>query len=356
MMQSRFATLLLHASFIFPFISCAQENLVQQTDEFVTELCAEGKFSGAVLIAKGEQVLFEKVCGEASKRFHVPNNIDTKFNLGSMNKMFTSVAILQLMEKGDLQLGETIDKYVDESWLPKKLTQEITIHHLLSHTSGLGSYFNNTYWNSSREQFRKVDDYKPLVRDDEPSFTAGERFQYSNTGMLLLGVIIEEVSKQDYFEYIGENIYEPAGMTDTDSYEMDQPVENLAIGYAPSRANDFGWENNLYKHVIKGGPAGGGFSTVRDLHKFSLALIGEKLVSKTLLELLWKTHTSRYGYGFSIRSESAGKVVGHGGGFPGINSNLDIFLDSNYIVIVMSNYSSAASPVVNEIRQFIENL
>lgn len=201
-----------------------------------------------------------------------------------------------------------------------------------------------------------MNDYKPLVRGDQLSFTPGKRFQYSNTGMLLLGVVIEEVSKQNYFEYVRENIYKPAGMLNTDSYEMDQPIENLAIGYVQTKDNTFGWENNLYKHVIKGGPAGGGFSTVRDLHKFSLALINAKLISKVSLKLLWENHSARYGYGFSLRSSRAGKVVGHGGGFPGINSNLDIFLDSNYIVIVMSNYSASASPIAGAIRQFIEEL
>ncbi|MEP1096979.1 MAG: serine hydrolase domain-containing protein [Cyclobacteriaceae bacterium] len=348
--------LLLTALFAVTHVACAQEDLASKTGKLIEELCQKDRFSGTVLIAQNDQVLFEVACGEASKRFHIPNNIDTKFNLGSMNKMFTAIAILQLVEQSKLELHETIEKYVDESWLPKEITQQITIHHLLSHTSGLGSYFNETYRNSSREQFRKVSDYKALVRGDKPSFAPGERFQYSNTGMLLLGVVIEKISKRNYFEYVRGNIYEPAEMMSTDSYEMDQPVENLAIGYTHSEDNEFGWENNLFKHVIKGGPAGGGFSTVRDLHKFSMALTGEKLLSKSSLKLLWKSHTSRYGYGFSLRASQAGKVVGHGGGFPGINSNLDIFPDSNYIVIVMSNYSSAASPVAEAIRHFIEEL
>ncbi len=348
--------LLIQFSLLLPLVSCGQEDLATKADQLVSQLCQKDKFSGTVLIAKGEEVLFESVCGEASKRFHVANTIDTKFNLGSMNKMFTSISILQLVENGKLKLEDPISKYIDESWLPSETTDKITIHHLLSHTSGLGSYFNSTYWNTSREQFQKVEDYKPLINGDRPSFEPGDRFRYSNTGMLLLGVIIEQVTNQDYYEYIRQNIYQPAGMTNSDCYEMDQPVENLAIGYAPSKDNKYGWENNLYKHVLKGGPAGGGFSTVRDLHKFSLALRNEELVSKSSLDLLWKNHTSKYGYGFSIKSTSAGKVVGHGGGFPGINSNLDIFLENDYIVIVMSNYSSAASPIARELRGYIEKL
>ncbi len=357
MIRPKLSQFLIQFSLLLPIIGCAQnKELVVKTEQLINELCQKDEFSGAVLISKGDQILLENFCGEASKRYHVANNIDTKFNLGSMNKMFTSVGILQLVERGHLTLDDPISKYVDESWLPTEITNQITVHHLLSHTSGLGSYFNSTYWSSSRQQFRKVEDYKPLVRGGRPSSAPGKNFRYSNTGMLLLGVVIEKVTGQDYFDYIRENIYQPAGMLDTDCYEMDQPVENLAIGYVRTKDNEYGWENNIYKHVLKGGPAGGGFSTVRNLHKFSQALINEKLVTKSSLDLLWKNHTSSYGYGFSLKSSSAGKVIGHGGGFPGINSNLDIFPDSGYVVIVMSNYSSAASPVARKIRQYIEKL
>ena len=146
------------------------------------------------------------------------------------------------------------------------------MHHLLTHTSGLGSYFNDTYWNGSRELYRSVEDFKPLVKGDTLQFEPGERFSYSNTGMLLLGVVIQSATGQDYFDYIRENIYRPAGMNNSDCYEMDFPVENLAIGYIPAPGSPWKWENNLYKHVIKGGPAGGGFSTVEDLFRFAIAL------------------------------------------------------------------------------------
>lgn len=331
--------------------------LVKSAQQLMDSLCTKDVFSGTILIAKREHVLFEKACGEASKRFHVANNIDTKFNLGSMNKMFTATAIMQLEEKGILKLDDPISKYVYESWLPKDMTDKISIHHLLSHTSGLGSYFNDTYINGSRELYRSITDFKPLVKGDALAFEPGKRFQYSNTGMLLLGVVIEESTGEDYFEYIQRNIYSPAGMENSDSYEMDQPVENLAIGYVPTKNNEYGWENNIYKHVIKGGPAGGGFSTVRDLHKFALALLNEKLVSKSSLDLLWEDHSkSSYGYGFKVTMGSKGKVVGHSGGFPGISSNLDIFLDNGYIVVVMSNYDKGAYKVAKQINNLLFSL
>jgi len=331
-----------------------EEQALEQTKDMMTRLVDKGAFSGALLIASGEKILFTAVGGEASKAFHVPNNIDTKFNLGSMNKMFTSTAIVRLEEQGKLSFSDTISKYVDVSWLPKEVTDKITVHHLLTHSSGLGSYFNETYNKSSRELFRQLDDYKPLIKNDRPAFAPGSRYQYSNTGMFLLGVVIEKVTGENYFEHIRKTIYEPAGMKNSDCYEMDYPVENLAIGYSPDWKSPYGWQNNLYKHVIKGGPAGGGFSTVKDLHRFALALLSGKLVSKESLKTMWTDHLkARYGYGFSVAEGTAGKVVGHGGGFDGINSNLDIYLDSDYIVAVTSNIDMGASPVARKIGQLL---
>jgi CubicO group peptidase (beta-lactamase class C family) len=209
----------------------------------------------------------------------------------------------------------------------------------------------------SRQLFRYVDDFKPLVKGEKPAFEPGKRFRYSNTGMLLLGVVIESVTGGSYFDYIRKNIYEPAGMTDSDSYEMDYPVENLAIGYSQDRKSPCGWQNNLYKHVIKGGPAGGGFSTVNDLHRFARAIQTGKLVSQESLEKMWKDHSGEnYGYGFSVEDGPNGKVVGHGGGFSGINSNLDIYLDRDHIVAVMSNYDRGASPIAQKVGQILSRV
>jgi CubicO group peptidase (beta-lactamase class C family) len=302
-------------------------------------------------------VLLSYACGEASKRFHVPNKIDTKFNLGSMNKMFTSTAVMQLVDGGAVSVNDTLSKFLDESWLPRSVSDQITIHHLLTHTSGLGSYFNPTYWSSSRELFRALDDYKPLIQNEHPAFTPGTDYQYSNTGMFLLGVVIESVTGTDYLDYVREHIYGPAGMSDSDCYDMDLPVENLAIGYDPDPDSEWGYENNLYKHVIRGGPAGGGFSTVGDLHRYALALLSGELVSEESRQALWTDHFGAgYGYGFGIQEGPNGKVVGHGGGFPGISSNLDIMLDRGYIVAVMSNYGRSAGPVANQIAELISRL
>jgi len=333
----------------------SQADFLNSVEELVTRLCGSNLFSGAVLVAQEDKVLWQHACGEASKRFHVPNNIETRFNLGSMNKMFTATAVARLVEQGRLSFQEPIVKYVDESWLPKEITSKITIHHLLTHTSGLGSYFNDTYMKGSRELYRSVSDFKPLVRGDKPAYEPGERFQYSNTGMLLLGVVIESATGKPYFDAIRELIYEPAGMKRSDSYDMDLPVENLAIGYSPDSESPYGWRNNLYQHVIKGGPAGGGFSTVGDLHRFARAMITGKLVSPDMLRTMWTDYSGEYyGYGFGVESGPNGKIVGHSGGFSGINSTLDIYVDRGTIVAVMSNISQGANPLAQKIKKLLE--
>jgi CubicO group peptidase (beta-lactamase class C family) len=327
-----------------------EKEAVEEIRSLMARLKAKDWYSGTVLVAKGATVLLTDFAGEANKSFHVPNDIDTKFNLGSMNKMFTSVAVARLVEAGKLSFDDPIGKWVDETWLAKDVTSKITVRHLITHTSGLGSYFNDVYDKSSRALFRKLDDYKPLIKDDKPAFPPGTRYQYSNTGMFLLGVVIEKVTGEDYFEHIRKAIYAPAGMTDSDSYEMDYPVENLAIGYSPDWASPYKWRNNLYTHVIKGGPAGGGFSTVKDLHRFALALLGGKLVSKSTRDLMWTDFKgANYGYGFTVVQSPGGKAVGHSGGFDGINSQLDIYVDTGYIVAAMSNIDMGASPLANKI-------
>lgn len=322
----------------------------------VEDLAAQDKFSGAVLLANGSKVLYSGAYGLASKRFNVANNLQTKFNLGSMNKMFTAVAIMQLVEAGKLSLTDKLSQFVDDTWLPKSVSEQIEIQHLLSHTSGLGSYFNREFIHASREQFRHLEDYKKLVQNEKLRFKPGTSYHYSNTGMLMLGLVIAKSSGQSYYDYIRQHIYQPAGMINTDSYDMDQPIANLAIGYMPSK-NNTGWKNNVFMHVIKGGPAGGGFSTVEDLHRFALALTQYKLLNKKHTALLLSSKptlgSTNYGYGFRIKGDADNRIVGHDGAFPGIDANLDIYLDKGYIAIVLANYGRSIRPITSKINALL---
>ena len=217
----------------------AEQEMVREVASLLDRACDQDTFSGTVLVAKGEEVLFTHACGEASKRFHVPNNIDTKFNLGSMNKMFTSTAVMQLVDRGVLSLSDTLSKFIDESWLPRSVSDQITIHHLLTHTSGLGSYFNQTYWESSRELFRDLGDYKPLIRDERPAFEPGTDYQYSNTGMFLLGVVIESATGTDYFDQIREGteieVQPPCAYTWVKRWQRGASRLRFGVQFSPAR-------------------------------------------------------------------------------------------------------------------------
>jgi CubicO group peptidase (beta-lactamase class C family) len=328
----------------------------RELEAYVQKLAEADVFSGAVLLAKDGKVLFEKAYGEASKGFRVPNRPDTKFNLGSMNKMFTAVAVAQLAERGKLSFEDPLAKFLPD-FPSKEAAQKIKLKHLLTHTSGLGSYFNQKFMESSRARYRTVDDMMKLAEGETLAFEPGTKWAYSNTGMLVLGAVIEKVTGQSYFDYVRENIYKPAGMSNTDAYELDLDPPNLAIGYQ-KEFNEDGttrFRNNIFQHVIRGGPAGGGYSTVGDLLKFDAALRANKLVGaeyvRQLLSPKPELNSPEYGYGFGVNTKN--RTAGHSGGFPGISSNLDMFLDSGYTAIVMSNYGGGSQPVSRKMQELI---
>jgi CubicO group peptidase (beta-lactamase class C family) len=313
-------------------------------------------FSGTVLLAKDGVPIFKGAYGVANKDFNVPNRIDTKFNLGSMNKMFTAVAIAQLVERGKLSFDDPLSKFLPD-FPDKAAAEKIKIKHLLTHTAGLGGYFSKQWNESSRAIYRTVDDMmKRVAADEKLLFEPGTKWQYSNTGMLVLGKVIEVASGQSYYDYVRENIAKPAGMINTDCYELDKVNTNLAVGYDKQfTENGVFFTNNIFAHVLRGGPQGGGYSTVEDLLKFDLALRSNKLVGaeyvKQLLSPKPELNSPDYGYGFQVDTES--KVAGHGGGFIGINSNLDMFLGTGWTAIVMSNYSRGAQPVQQKMFELV---
>jgi CubicO group peptidase (beta-lactamase class C family) len=325
------------------------------------ELVDAGRFSGAVLLAKDGEVLFQEAYGLASKRYDMPNRIDTKFNLGSMNKMFTAVAIVQLAEKGKLDFNDFLIEHVPD-YPNREVAEKVTIHHLLTHTSGMGSYWNEKF-EATWPRIRTVDDLIPLFAGDPLHFEPGARFEYSNSGFAVLGLVVEKVTAQSYYDYVRENIYEPAGMSDTDCYEMDRPVRNLAIGY--TRMGPEGHQespgprrNNLFMHTVKGGPAGGGFSTVGDMLRFSEALRSHKLLSPESTETLLTGRVDmapdrKYAYGFGDSLARGHRFHGHTGGAPGINAVFRFFPDLGYTYVALANYDEAAMPVDRFVQEMI---
>lgn len=341
------------------------DGLLDDLDEYITEAVKAEKFSGSVLLAEDGKAFFKKAYGFASRRFWVPNKVDTKFNLGSMNKMFTTIAVAQLVERGKLSYQDKVGDYLGGDWIKPENAERITIHHLLTHTSGLGDFFSRAFFQTSKLLFLSVDDYQTLVKDMELQFEPGTRWSYSNAGFVLLGAIIEKVTGEDYFDYVRKNIYQKANMINSDCYEMFKPVPNLAVGYQKRKTEEGReeWQNNLFYHEVKGCPAGGGFSTVEDLLNFDIALRSGALVSQKTWESLITERAGppegpkKWGYGFILENhENLGRIVGHGGGFFGISSVLDMYLDTGHTVAVMSNYGDGVDVISGEVRKVIRSL
>jgi len=344
------------ASATSPAVATDTPAPVTAVDELVNaiaDLGTMGQFAGAVLIAEDGTPVYIAAYGLASRSPDVLNQTDTKFNLGSMNKMFTAVAILQLVEQGRLSLDGRISDYLPD-YPNQEVAGQVTIQHLLVHTSGMGDCFEGDFFTTPRDQLRTVEGYLPLFVDDSLQFEPGTQFAYSNEGYIVLGLIIEEVTGQSYWDYVMENIYLPSGMSETDAYELDTEVPNRAIGYTTQDAegNETGvLADNTPLMPIKGTPAGGGYSTVEDLLNFSNALLGYRLLSPESTELLLegKVEVRRgieYAYGFFDKTVGGQRVVGHTGGAPGVCTFMEMFFDSGYTVIVLSNTDQGCSPVL----------
>ncbi len=338
-----------------PMKKLTEAEMAKELDAFVQKLADADLFSGAILVAKDGKPIYKKAVGIANKDFNAPNKIDTKFNLGSMNKMFTAVAIAQLVERGKLSFDDPLSKFLPD-FPDKESAEKIKIKQILTHTAGLGGYFSQKFQEASRDRFRTVDDMMKLAGEEKILFEPGSRWQYSNTGFLVLGAVIEKVSGQSYYDFVRENIYKPAGMINSDCYELDRVNPNLAVGYEKEFTDEgVQFRNNIFMHVLRGGPQGGGYSTVEDLLKFDVALRSGKLVGKEYVKLLLSAKpdlkSPDYGYGFQI--DNANQIAGHSGGFPGINSNLNMYLNNGFTAAVMSNYGRGGELIDDKIQQLI---
>jgi CubicO group peptidase (beta-lactamase class C family) len=327
-----------------------------EIDAFLDRLTNAEAFSGTVLIGRNGQVLYTAARGIAERNHDVPVRLDTKFNLGSMDKMFTAVTVASLVDDGTLRFEDPVSKYLGGKGWTKADLSKVTIANLLSHTSGLGSYFNREYQRTARQLLRTVDDYKPLVAEETLAFEPGTKWQYSNTGFLLAGAVIEAATGRDYFDVVRERVYRKAGMTGSDSYDIDLVVPHLAIGYSREKtAAGTRWRANTFEHVIRGGPAGGGYSTAQDLFAFAEVMRNDKLVSAATRNRLWspkpELQSPQYGFGFGVSTDPLGRAVGHSGGFPGISSSLRMYPDSGWTVVVLSNVDMGAMPVEERVQQ-----
>jgi len=304
------------------------------------ELARNDEFSGAVLVARDGRVLLERAWGRANRRARTPNTRDTKFRIGSMNKMFTAVATLQLVEAGKLAFDDQIGKHLPD-YPNKEVASKVTVRHLLSHTGGTGDIFSPEF-ERNRLKLRTHRDYVKLYGSRGLTHEPGARFEYSNFGFILLGALIERVSGLSYYDYVRNHVFRPAGMTSTDSLPESERVPKRAVGYMrPYPGAD--WEPNTDTLPWRGTAAGGGYSTVGDLMRFAQALSSGRLISKATLADATRPHRQQYGYGFGVEGNGRLRSYGHGGGAPGQNGELRVFPRLGYVVVCLSNLDPPAA-------------
>jgi CubicO group peptidase (beta-lactamase class C family) len=344
----------------------------QNLDKVMQSMCNHEQFSGAILIAADDKIIFKKSCGLANRSLNVANNINTKFNLGSVGKLFTSVAIAQLIQEKKLSLSTPIYKIIP-SWLPNnENAKKITVGQLLIHASGLGSFMDDQRWKLGSDSglYVTVNDYKPLIHDDKILFTPGMSQNYSNNAYLLLGAIIEAITQTSYSDYLEKNIFKSAGMINTGIWALDEIVPNRAEGYFEDCIQGkCRWKNNNFEAPFIGSPAGGAYSTIEDLFQFSRHLHQSKLLTKEFTSHLLSTDIalvtndlkikpykigdievaesfSPYGfagawntYGFAVWENPL--LLGHTGGIQGASAFFATSPDGAYTIIILSNISGS---------------
>jgi CubicO group peptidase (beta-lactamase class C family) len=311
---------------------------IQDIDAYVADIAAQEAFSGAVLIAQGDEVLLNTAYGMADVENNTPNTPQTRYHIASLTKQFTAVAVLILHDQGKFDLDEPVCEYVPDCpdhW------KAITIHQLLTHTSGLPDSWHFYEGKNEPDISYDPDEIMGWFKDAPLDFEPGEQFAYSNTGYLLLGCLIEQVSGQSYEEFLRAQIFEPLGMSNS-GYSDDE--EGLAIGY-----KYIGIEADFINPSLAYS-AGGLYSTVEDLYRWDRSCYTGELLPKKLLDTIFTPYVSTpnfpyaplynqvsYGYGWFIGERFGHRVAGHGGTYNGFRALIEHFPDDEIAIIILSN-------------------
>jgi CubicO group peptidase (beta-lactamase class C family) len=317
--------------------------LAEKIDAIVKADVKYDLFSGTVLVAHEGKVIYSAAIGYADKDHLTKNTLDTKFNIGSIGKCYTATLIMQLVQQGKIKLKDTLGMYLPDFPHPEK--DKIQIQHLLNHSSGLANYMEHKDYQCKMHSMRKISDALPLIYDQELLFQPGERFSYSNSGMVVLGAIIEKVTGMQYKDYLRQQILEPLGMSDTAIVYADEVVLNRATGYRQLP------EKGKYSVEVFGEPPafsdGGLYSTVGDMLKFDQALYGEKLLSEKYKQIMFTPvgPSPTYAFGWGSYDRDGTRMIGHSGGCPGFNAIFNRYPEKGYTLIVLSNYDGGAGPL-----------
>lgn len=318
------------------------QGVAERMGTYLQLLTDDERFNGSVLVASGDQVVFSQGFGKAAIEYGIPVKPDTKFRIGSITKQFTAMAVMQLVEAGKIDLESAITEYLPA--YPKEQGQQITIHHLLNHSSGIPSYTGMTEIMKHRGSMEEApEDFIKNFWDKELEFEPGSKFKYNNSGYYLLGMIIEKVSKMPYDEFLKQHIFEPLEMTNSGFEHYRDVIPNMAEGYAavgdyPEKAG------NIVTDMA--GAAGALYSTTGDLLRWHRALLDQKLVSEATYQKIFTPYLNNYGYGWGIEERLGKTVYSHSGGIDGFRSMGILLPEEKLSVIVLSNLESANSTQV----------
>jgi CubicO group peptidase (beta-lactamase class C family) len=346
--------------FVLSALCSSGQTKVDKLDKLISTYANYGKFNGSVLVAEKGKVIYKKGFGLADMEWNIPNQPDTKHRLGSITKQFTAMLIMQLVEQGKLKLDVPISTYLPD--YPKKNGDIITLHHLLTHSSGTPNMtsfpgFVKDFMHNSYNPLQLVN----LFADSTLEFKPGERFAYSNSGYILLGYIIEKVTGKSYEQVLQENIFSPLNMHNTGYDHHATLLKNRASGYEKVGQN---YVNAKFIDMSVPYAAGSMYSTVEDLYLWDQALYGNQLLRKENKELLFAKHIpsggSHYGYGWGIGEISLGntaeriQTVGHGGGINGFNTQITrIPSDKSFIVLLNNTGGAPLNDMTNAIAAIL---
>jgi len=335
------------AEFALPRMSKTQ--LVAALRERLRNEASADRFAGAVLVADQGKPIFAQAYGLADREHNIPNTLETRFSIASMNKMFTAVATMQLVQAGKLALDDPLGKYLTD-YPNKELAAKVTIGELLTNTGGTGDIWGPEF-DKHRLELRTPHDYIHLYGQRAIRFEPGSRWEYSNYGFILLGAVIEKVSGQSYSDYVHQHVFNPAGMTST-SFGMEDKAIPSSIEYTKMGAPH--WIPITDAPTNSGTSAGGGFSTVGDLLRFANALRENKLLDAQHTKLMTTGKVANPfgldGYGFGVQTINGNQCFGHNGSSRGVNGDLEICLNSSYTIVALANIDP---PAAEQVSQFI---
>lgn len=348
-------------------------NAIENLDQYFKDLENKDEFSGVVLLTQGEKELYSGAFGYASRSWNIKNSMDVRFDTASITKLFTTVAILQLIDQKLLSLETSAIEYLGLEGT--KISNEVNVFHLLTHTSGIGDdceeedgeVYEDLWKTKPNYSIRETEDFLPQFIYKEPNFPPGQGCRYCNCSFVLLGLMIEKATGMSYRDYIRKHIFAQAGMTNSDFFDMAQVNENVAEGCDPIR-NDKGeiteWKKNIYSYPPIGSPDGGAHVTAGDLDSFLRAIQSGQLLSQELTDQLFKPHVDykdkdgwvmKYGFCLWFYVEPDGKVVclQKEGVNAGVSGAMRYFPEPDINVIILTNMEEGVWEPVWKIHELV---